>query len=65
MQNNLRIVRIRRGVSQEKLSELIGVSVRGIRKIENHEVFGQLQTWIMISTVLHITLDELTRPLEG
>ncbi len=58
-----RVQQLRRqaGITQEKLAELAGLSVDGIRKIEGRRATPSLETLYKISKALRIQLVDLMR----
>lgn len=60
--NNLALHRKKRGYSQEKLAEMIGVSRQTISKWERCEASPDTDNLIALSTLYGITLDELLYP---
>ena len=59
MIKNLRILRIRAGLSQKQLAEIINVSQQSINKYENHEVEPTLETLGIIADFFNTSIDFL------
>ena len=59
MLKNLRQLRIREGLSQKRLAEIINVSQQSINKYENHEVEPTLETLCLLADHFGTTLDFL------
>lgn len=59
MLKNLRQLRIREGLSQKRLAEIINVSQQSINKYENHEVEPTLETLGLLADHFGTTLDFL------
>ncbi len=57
----IRQIRIEKGLSQEKLSELIFISPRQMCLIENGNSYPSLDTFIRIAEVLEIDINEFFR----
>lgn len=57
--SNLRQYRAKNKVSQEKLSELTGISQQFICNIETEKVNPSIETLLKISNALNITLNDL------
>ena len=55
----IRAARNQREMTQEKLSELSGVSVRHIGKIENGEINPSFEVLLSLVTILKISFDTL------
>lgn len=64
LSKNLLYHRRRKGMSQEKLSECSGVTVRTIQRIEKGEVNSHIQTISMLAEALEIPVQDLL-PLEN
>ncbi len=60
MLKNLRLLRIRSGLSQKQLAEIINVSQQSINKYENHEVEPTLETLGIIADYFNTSIDFLT-----
>ncbi len=54
--NNIRKYRLERGLSQEKLSELLGANSKFVGHIERFERYISLKKLIQISKILNIPL---------
>ena len=63
MENQIKIYREKRGLSQGKLAELCCVSRQTINAIENNKYDPSLQLAFNISKSLGITMEELFSPL--
>ena len=59
MKNKIKIYRKRTGVSQENLSEKLGVSRQTINMIENNKYNPSLNLCINIAKALDVTLNDL------
>ncbi len=57
--DNLRQIRARKRISQDKLAELCEMSQQYICKIENEKVNPSIYVLYRISEALHITVNEL------
>ena len=57
----IRQIRLEKGISQEKLSELIYISPRQMCLIENGNSYPSLDTFIRIAEVLEIDINEFFR----
>ncbi len=57
--NNIRKYRLERGLSQEKLSELLGANSKFVGHIERFERYISLKKLIQISKILNIPLSRL------
>ena len=64
LSKNLIYHRTRKGISQARLSEISGVTVRTIQRIENGEVNSHLQTVKLLADALDVSVQELI-PLEN
>lgn len=49
MIQNLKILRNKKGISQQKLADAIGVSQQSINKYENHKIEPDIDTLIKIA----------------
>lgn len=58
---NLRKYRTLRGISQEKLSEMLEVNSKFIGHVERFERYVSLKRLIQISKILKITLEDLVK----
>lgn len=54
--NNIRKYRLERGITQEKLSELLGANSKFVGHIERFERYISLKKLIQISEILNIPL---------
>ena len=64
--NNLRHLRKKRGLSQEKLARLADISLNALTKIESG--FAKkptIQTVVKLAKALNVSLDELVKPNAG
>ena len=59
MLKNLRLLRLREGLSQKQLAEIINVSQQSINKYENHEVEPTLETLCVLADYFNTTIDFL------
>ena len=57
--SNLRLNRAKNKISQEKLSELTGISQQFICNIETEKVNPSVETLLKISNALNVTLNDL------
>ena len=57
--SNIRQQRAKNKISQEKLSELTGISQQFICNIENEKVNPRVETLLKIANSLNITINEL------
>lgn len=57
--SNIRQYRAKYKISQEKLSELTGISQQHISNIENEQVNPSIETLIEISKALKVTVNDL------
>ncbi|MBO8431539.1 helix-turn-helix transcriptional regulator [Spirochaetes bacterium] len=57
--SNIRQQRAKNKISQEKLSELTGISQQFICNIENEKVNPSVETLLKIANSLNITINEL------
>ncbi len=55
----LKELRIKKGLSQQALAEVIGVSQQSINKYENHDVEPDLRTLMALATYFHTSVDYL------
>lgn len=55
----IRELRKRRGLTQEKLAEVIGIEPRNLLKIENAQTFPRVQTIQKLMMILECTPNEL------
>ena len=59
--NNLRIYRLKEGLTQEELAEKIGVSRQSVAKWERGESLPDIESCIALSELFGITVDVLVR----
>ena len=59
MLERLRMLRIRDGVSQKKLADMMQVSQQSINKYENHNVEPDISTLILLADYFQVSLDYL------
>lgn len=59
MIKNLRLLREKHGVSQQKLAEAIGLTQQSINKYENHKIEPDIATLMLIADFFHTTVDFL------
>lgn len=59
MIKNLKNLRNQRGISQQALAEVIGVSQQSINKYENHNIEPDIDTLIRIADYFETTVDYL------
>ena len=52
MIKNLKELRIQKGISQQKLADVIGISQQSINKYENHNIEPDIATLILIANYL-------------
>ena len=57
-------VRKAKGMSQEKLAELVGVSRQSISKWESGETIPELERLVELSRIFEVTTDYLLKPGE-
>ena len=57
---NIKIARLQKGLSQEKLAELAGISTKHVTKIENAGVTTNIYFIYKIAQALDVSIDELT-----
>ena len=55
MVTNLKLLRARKGISQQQLANHIGVSQQSINKYENHNVEPDIATLMAMATFLHFS----------
>ena len=56
---NIKIARMQKGISQEELAELAGISTKHVTKIENAGVTTNIYFIHKIAQALDVTIDEL------
>ena len=67
---NLKLLRQKRGVSQQKLADALGVSQQSINHYENHKIEPDIATLIQIADYFDTSIDyvvghtEITRRIE-
>jgi len=59
MLSNLKKLRTNKGISQQKLAEIIGVSQQSINKYENHNVEPDIFTLISLAEYFNTSIDYL------
>ena len=59
MIKNLRLLREKHGVSQQKLAEAIGLTQQSINKYENHNIEPDIETLIRIADYFETSVDYL------
>lgn len=59
MLQNLKLLREKHGVTQQRLAQAVGVSQQSINKYENHNVEPDISTLIAIADFFHTTVDYL------
>ena len=59
MLKRLKELRASKGISQQKLANLLGVSQQAINKYENHDVEPDIATLIAIADYFETTIDDL------
>lgn len=59
MIKNLKALRNKKGVSQQKLADAINVSQQSINKYENHKIEPDIQTLIKLSNYFNTSVDYL------
>lgn len=59
MVQNLRKLRINKGMSQQQLADIMGVSQQSINKYENHNVEPDISTLIKIADYFETSVDYL------
>lgn len=64
MQNNIKIIRIKKGLTQSDMATATGITVRQYRRIEKGEQDPKTRTSILIAKALNTTVEELF-PLPG
>lgn len=63
--NTIKSLRINKGLSQEGLAAISGVSLRTIQRIENGESAPRIQTLQTLSKALEVEIEELTSTFTG
>ncbi len=64
MQNNIKSIRIKKGLTQSDMATATGITVRQYRRIEKGEQDPKTRTSILIAKALNTTVEELF-PLSG
>ena len=59
MIQNLKILRNKNGISQQKLADAVGVSQQSINKYENHKIEPDIDTLIKIADFFETSVDYL------
>ena len=59
MIKNLKLLRNKYGISQQKLADVIGVSQQSINKYENHDVEPDIYTMIRLAKFFNTSVDYL------
>ena len=59
MVKNLRKLRMNKGISQQRLAEVIGTSQQSINKYENHKIEPDIETLIRIADYFKTSVDYL------
>lgn len=59
MIKNLRLLREKHGISQQKLADAIGLTQQSINKYENHKIEPDITTLIQIADYFHTSVDFL------
>ena len=59
MIKNLKLLRTKKGISQQHLSGILGVSQQSINKYENHDVEPDISTLIAMARYFDTTVDYL------
>ena len=59
MVKNLKTLRIKSGISQQQLSDVIGVTQQSVNKYENHSVEPDIETLIKMADYFNTTIDYL------
>lgn len=59
MVKNLKLLRIEKGISQNKLAEIIGTSQQSINKYENHNIEPDINTLIALADFFSTSVDFL------
>ena len=56
---NLKKLRLRKGLSQQRLADIIGVSRQSVNKYENHSIEPDIDTLISLANFFHTSVDYL------
>ena len=59
MVKKLRKLRMNKGISQQRLAEVIGTSQQSINKYENHNVEPDISTLILLADYFQVSVDYL------
>lgn len=59
MIKNLKKLRMKKGISQQKLGEILGISQQSVNKYENQDCEPDIKMLISISEFFHTTIDYL------
>ena len=59
MIQNLKVLRNKKGISQQKLADAVGVSQQSINKYENHKIEPDIETLIKIADFFETSVDYL------
>ena len=59
MKNNLRLYRVKHGLTQEDLSKKLEVSRQTINAIENNRYFPSLELGLKLSEIFKCTVNEI------
>ena len=59
MLKNLKKLRLRKGLSQQRLADIIGVSQQSVNKYENHSIEPDMDTLISLANFFHTSVDYL------
>ncbi len=57
MVKNLKVLRNKKGISQQQLADIIGVTQQSVNKYENHSVEPDIYTLIKIADYFETTID--------
>ena len=57
MVKNLKILRVRAGLSQKQLADIVNVSQQSINKYENHDVEPNIETLSLLADFFETTID--------
>ena len=57
--NNLKKLRLERGITQSELASMLGLTQSNVSRIENDEVQMTLKTALTITQKINCTIDEL------
>lgn len=59
MLKKLKKLRLRKGLSQQRLADIIGVSQQSVNKYENHSIEPDMDTLISLANFFHTSVDYL------